>query len=84
MNGNIRTSDGAVGVDAPSGDERPWKVAETAAYLGVAVQTLYRWNGEGVGPAFFKMRGRTRYWPADVRAWAAEQASKPRAKTRLA
>lgn len=56
--------------------DRPWRPGETARYLGVAVQTLYRWNGEKVGPRFFKMRGRTRYWPSDVHAWAEAEAAK--------
>lgn len=69
MNGRLRIFDGTNG--AP---ELPWRAAEAAAYLRVAVQTLYRWNTEQSGPPHFKVRGRLRYWPSEVRAWAESQA----------
>jgi hypothetical protein len=41
----------------------------TAAYLGIAKQTLARWRCEGGGPAFLKLGTRIRYERADLDVW---------------
>lgn len=42
---------------------------ELAAYLGVPVQTLYRWRVTGGGPRAIRL-GRALHWrPEDVERW---------------
>jgi excisionase family DNA binding protein len=42
---------------------------ETAAYLGVTVQTLHNWRSAKRGPAWFRIGRHVRYRKADVDAW---------------
>jgi predicted DNA-binding transcriptional regulator AlpA len=48
-------------------------VEEVSAWLGVPVNTLYRWRQEGRGPRAIKVGGRLKWEPGDVRAWLQEQ-----------
>ncbi|WP_370615143.1 helix-turn-helix transcriptional regulator [Mumia sp. Pv 4-285] len=60
--------------DVPSRFEQLWTVAEAAAYLGVAVKTLYQWRCHGIGPKSYRVGGYLRYRPAEVDAWVDAQA----------
>jgi excisionase family DNA binding protein len=42
---------------------------QLAAWLGVPVATVYRWNYERTGPRFSKVGRHIRYRRADVEAW---------------
>lgn len=46
-----------------------WTVEGLAEYLGVPVQTIYRWNSRGQGPPYVRLGKHARYRPADVDAW---------------
>jgi Helix-turn-helix domain len=45
--------------------------AETAAIIGVRLETLARWRGQGRGPAFRRSGSCIRYTRASVKAWLA-------------
>jgi hypothetical protein len=45
--------------------------AETAAIIGVRLETLARWRGEGRGPVFRRSGSCVRYTRASVKAWLA-------------
>lgn len=47
-------------------------IAETAQYLGVATQTLYRLRHEGKGPLGTRVGGAVRYRKSQVDAWLDE------------
>lgn len=49
-----------------------------AARTGLAVQTLYNLRAQGTGPKSFALRGRVRYYVADIDAWIAEAAATER------
>jgi predicted DNA-binding transcriptional regulator AlpA len=49
--------------------ERLWTLAETAAFLGIPVATLYQFNHKGTGPRFFRIGKHCRYDPREVMAW---------------
>lgn len=53
----------------PAPADRLWTVHDTAAYLGVPVQTLYRWRYLNVGPKAYRVGRHLRYLPEQVRAW---------------
>jgi excisionase family DNA binding protein len=57
--------------------ERMYTPATLAAYLGVPVKTLYRWNHIGTGPKARKVGKHLRYRPEDVSAWLDEQTVRP-------
>ncbi|WP_353654109.1 helix-turn-helix domain-containing protein [Arthrobacter sp. NEB 688] len=59
MNGNLLAED------------RLWSVEDASYYLGVPIQTLYSWRGQGVGPPGRRVGRRLRYRPEDVKAWVA-------------
>lgn len=46
-----------------------WSVQDLADYLGVPVQTIYRWRKHEYGPPGRKMGKHVRYRPADVERW---------------
>lgn len=46
-----------------------------SAKTGLAVQTLYNLRSQGVGPKSFTLRGRVRYYVADIDGWIAEAAA---------
>jgi excisionase family DNA binding protein len=46
-----------------------WGPQEVARYLGVPVQTLYRWRRHGIGPAGRRVGKHLRWDPETVRAW---------------
>lgn len=48
---------------------RLWTVEGLAEYLGVPVQTIYRWNARGDGPRYVKIGKHARYRPEDVVDW---------------
>jgi excisionase family DNA binding protein len=49
---------------------------QLAAYLGVPVNTVYRWRTLGIGPRGFRVGRHTRFRRADVDAWL-EQGATP-------
>lgn len=53
--------------------ERLWTPAEVSDYLGVPIDTLYRWRYLGTGPKAARIGKHLRYDPADVYAWVEEQ-----------
>lgn len=52
-----------------TGIERLWGVKEVGEYLGIPVQTLYRWRCQGYGPPGRRMGKHVRYIPEEVRTW---------------
>ena len=42
---------------------------DLAAWLGVPLATVYRWNSDGCGPRRVTVGRHTRYAEADVHAW---------------
>lgn len=54
-------------------DERLWSLQETAAYLGVPVQTMYQWASRGIGPRSLRVGRHRRYRPAEVHRWVGER-----------
>ncbi len=53
-------------------EDRLWSVDDVSYFLGVPVQTLYSWRGQGKGPAARLVGRRLRYRPEDVRSWVDE------------
>ncbi|MET9020715.1 helix-turn-helix domain-containing protein [Actinopolymorpha sp. NPDC004070] len=53
--------------------ERLWTPSQVSEYLGVPVDTLYRWRYLGTGPKAARIGKHLRYDPADVYAWVEEQ-----------
>lgn len=51
-------------------------IQEVSGATGLAVQTLYNLRSAGDGPKSFSLRGRVRYYRADVDAWIAAAAAK--------
>ena len=51
--------------------DRLWSTAETSAYLGIAISTLYEWRAYGLGPRSYRIGRHARYDPADVKRWLA-------------
>jgi excisionase family DNA binding protein len=49
------------------------KRQQAAAYLNISVATLARWASQGIGPAYFKLAGSTRYHRSDLEAFLAER-----------
>jgi excisionase family DNA binding protein len=52
--------------DAPPAISSP---RQLAAWLGVPIATLYRWNYSGSGPRITRLGRHVRYRRADVEAW---------------
>jgi excisionase family DNA binding protein len=50
-------------------EDRLWSIKEVSYYLGVPVDTLYRWRSEDRGPISRRVGRHVRYLPADVKAW---------------
>ena len=50
-----------------------WTVEDVSAYLGVPVETLYRWRKVRYGPRAARVGRHLRYDPEDVRAWLRDQ-----------
>lgn len=53
--------------------DRLWTVEDVSAFLGVPVETLYRWRKLRYGPPAARIGRHLRYDPADVRSWVREQ-----------
>jgi excisionase family DNA binding protein len=49
--------------------DRLWSVDDVSEFLGVPVETLYRWRKFGGGPRAGRVGRHLRYDPAEVRAW---------------
>lgn len=49
--------------------------AQLAAYLGVPIKTVYRWNHTGTGPKRCTVGRHVRYRPADIETWLDQQQS---------
>ncbi|GAA4411244.1 hypothetical protein GCM10023168_31870 [Fodinibacter luteus] len=57
--------------DQALAEDRLWSIEDASYYLGVPVQTLYSWRGQGMGPPGRRVGRRLRYRPEDVKAWVA-------------
>lgn len=53
--------------------QRLWTPEDVSTYLGVPIETLYRWRYLGTGPKAVRIGKHLRYDPADVYAWVAER-----------
>jgi len=53
--------------DQALAEDRLWSIEDASYYLGVPVQTLYSWRGQGVGPPGRRVGRRLRYRPEDVK-----------------
>ncbi|HEY0260316.1 MAG TPA: helix-turn-helix domain-containing protein [Lacisediminihabitans sp.] len=61
-------------IDSGVGPIEPlWCTREVSTFLNVSEATLSRWRRERIGPPFLRVGGISRYSPATVRAWVAEQ-----------
>jgi predicted DNA-binding transcriptional regulator AlpA len=49
--------------------ERRWGPEDVAAFLGVALKTVYGWRHTGYGPRGRRVGRYVRYDPDEVRAW---------------
>lgn len=54
-------------------DTRTWTVHDVAAFLGVPVQTLYRWRTHRIGPPAYRVGKHVRYLPHEVMTWLRQQ-----------
>lgn len=52
-----------------------WTVEDVSRYLGVPVETLYRWRKVRYGPRAARVGRHLRYDPEDVRVWLRNRAS---------
>lgn len=52
-----------------AGDDDLMTVADLARRARVSVETVYRWNSDGSGPAYGRFGKHVRYRKADVDAW---------------
>jgi excisionase family DNA binding protein len=55
--------------------DRLWTVEDVARFLGVPVETLYRWRKLRSGPPAARIGRHLRYDPAAVRAWFQDRAA---------
>ncbi|MBX6389684.1 MAG: helix-turn-helix domain-containing protein [Frankia sp.] len=59
-------------MDGESTDqERLWTVQDLAGFLGVPVNTVYKWRTTGDGPPGLRIGRHVRYRREDVEAWLA-------------
>jgi excisionase family DNA binding protein len=54
---------------------RLWTVDDVSRFLGVPVETLYRWRKVRYGPPAARVGRHLRYDPDDVRAWVKARAA---------
>ena len=52
-------------------------VNELAQYLGVPIDTIYKWNHSGTGPRFAKVGRHVRYRMSDVECWLNDRSGVP-------
>lgn len=52
-------------------DERLMSLPDLSEFLGVPLNTLYRWRYRGEGPKGYRVGRHVRYRRADVEAWLA-------------
>jgi excisionase family DNA binding protein len=57
---------------ATRGGRRLLKIVDLADYLGVSVETIYKWRSSGYGPRGAKMGKHLRWKFEDVEAWYEE------------
>ncbi|MCK9878253.1 helix-turn-helix domain-containing protein [Frankia sp. Ag45/Mut15] len=57
------------GADGP---RRLWKIDDLAEYLGVSVDTIYKWRTNRYGPKAARIGKHLRWRPEDVEAWLDE------------
>jgi len=50
-------------------DEPLWSIGDLSAFLGVPVQTIYRWRTVGYGPPAIKIGRHLKWIPRVVREW---------------
>ncbi len=55
--------------DRPLGRAPLWTVQDLAWYLGVPVNTIYKWRVTGDGPPALKVGRHVRYREDDVNGW---------------
>lgn len=55
--------------DRPLGRAPLWTVQDIARYLGVPVNTIYKWRVTGDGPPALKVGRHVRYREDDVNGW---------------
>lgn len=46
---------------------------DLAEFLGISLETLYRWNREGKSPKHYRIGKKLQYRQSDVEAWIEEQ-----------
>ncbi|ADP79352.1 helix-turn-helix transcriptional regulator [Pseudofrankia inefficax] len=56
--------------------DRLWTVGDLAEYLGVPVNTIYKWRTTGEGPTGLRIGRHVRYRREDVTAWLATRADR--------
>lgn len=56
-----------------AGDKRLWTVRELADYLGVPVNTIYKWRSMGEGPPAYKIGRHLRFDGRKVIEWIEKQ-----------
>lgn len=54
-------------------DDRLWTAEDLSAYLGIPVQTLYRWRRYRCGPPSHRFGRHLPYLPEEVAAWLRAQ-----------
>lgn len=59
--------------EIPSRFEPLWNIEDTAAYLGLAVETLYGWRCRKYGPPSYRLGNQVRYRPDEVAEWVSAQ-----------
>jgi predicted DNA-binding transcriptional regulator AlpA len=62
-------------VETPQLADRLWSVEDVACFLGVPVETLYRWRKIRYGPPAARIGRHLRYDPVAVRAWVQDRAA---------
>ncbi len=56
-------------LEHPPSPEPLWTPTETAEFLRIPRQTLYKWRVTGDGPPGYRVGRHLRYLPAEVKAW---------------
>ncbi len=59
--------------DSGARQERLWTVQDLAGFLGVPVNTIYKWRSVGGGPPGFRIGRHVRYRRDDVTTWLADR-----------
>lgn len=59
---------------AATSDEPLIGIPELARWLNVEVETVYDWRKHRRGPRGYRIGGRVKFKPAEVRSWIEQQA----------